>query len=58
MTTEEIKCDRKNYYFSILQKICSLDFYLKLHTCKWGRDILMAGFSHDSDRQLFIYLQK
>ena len=33
-------------------------FYLKLHTCKGAYDIFMTGTSRDSDRQVFIYLQK
>ena len=58
MATEGIECNLKKLVFSILQKIHSLDFYLKLHTCKGAHNIFMTGNSCDSDRQVFIYLQK
>ena len=54
--TDQIRLKKR--IFSLLRKIHSIDFYLKLHTCKWARNIFMAETTHDSDRELFIYLQK
>ena len=58
MAMEEIKCNLIKLVFSIYRNIHSLDFYLKLHTCKGAYDIFMTGTSRDSHRQVFIYLQK
>ena len=58
MAMEEIECNLIKLVFSIYRKIHSLDFYLKLHTFKGTYDIFMTGTSRDSDRQVFLYLQK